>query len=296
MKSIILYPEKDRYVLKRIFKIYNSQGLKVDACTVDTTWSLDYLGTLSSILDNYSHVFIILSKENFEDHWLINIIGYLKGSRKEAFFYFTENDGSYKKVFSKFPTGQDYEDVISYAKEESIRWTNIKREEEAKESLINRGFALSPEAMAECVSSGQLDIVKDYVDAGFSPSIRNKKGVPILCLAVRNKFHEITKYLIDIGADINSVSEDRNNTPVMDAAANGDLDAVKLFVNEGADLEVQSKNGQTALILAVGDGNIEISTLLLQAGADFEAKDFLGMSAKSYANLFKKEEILKYMV
>lgn len=296
MKSIILYPEKDRYVLKRIFKIYNSQGLKADACIVDTDWSLDYLGTLSKILDNYTHLFVILSMDNFEDHWLIHILGYLSGSGKEVFFYFTENDSSQSKLFSNFDTGQDYNDVISYAREESVRWDLIQREERAKSYLIEMGFALSNEAMAECVISGQLDIVKNYIHAGFSPSSRNKKGVPILCLAVRNKQYDITKYLIDTGADINSVSEDRNNTPIMDAAAKGDVRTVKLLVDEGADLEVISKNGQTALILAVGDGHDELATLLLQAGANYEVKDFLGMSAKSYANLFKKENLLKYMI
>lgn len=295
MKSLILYQEKDRYVLKRIFKIFSSQKLKIDACTINTSWSLDHLVALTSILDNYTHIFVVLSSDNIEDLWLITVLGYLWGSKKEAFFYFTEDYKVLSQVFSKYNKGNSYDDVILYAKEESVRWKRIQNQTESREYLINMGFALSDEAMSECVSSGLMDIVQKYIAAGYSSSTRNSSGVPILSLAVRSNHIDIVKYLIDIGADINAVSDDRNNTPVMDAASSGNLELVKLLVNEGADLECQSKNGQTALILAVGHGDVDVSNFLLSAGAKYETKDFLGMSAKSYATLFNKKEILANM-
>lgn len=295
MKSLILYQEKDRYVLKRIFKIFNSQNLKIDACTIDTTWSLDHLVALTSILDNYSHIFVVLSSENVKDLWLITVLGYLWGSKKESFFYFTEDYKTVGSFFSKYNSGQSYDDVIMYAKEESVRWKKIQLQNESRDYLINMGFALSEEAFSECVSGGLIDIVEKYIDAGYSSSSRNSKGVPVLCIAVRCNHVDIVKYLIDIGADINAISEDRNNTAIMDAASAGNLELVKLLVNEGADLECQSKNGQTALILAVGHGDVEVSNFLLSAGALYETKDFLGMSAKAYANLFNKKEILDNM-
>lgn len=295
MKSIILYPENDRYVLKRIYKIFNSRGLKVDASKINRDWSMVQLSALFGVLDMYSHVFVILSSEFFNDPWLQGLMGYINGSNKNSFFYFTENDNALDRFFSKYPNGHGYDYVEKYADSESVRFNSIRIKEEARENLINNGFALSADSLGECISSGLIDIVVNYIDAGFSSSIRNSKGVPMLCIAVRFNKLDIIKYLIEHGADINAISEDRHNTPLMDAAAIGELESIKLFISEGADLEIQSKNGQTALILAVGQGDIEISNYLLSAGADYEVKDSLGMSAKKYATLFGKEEILVNM-
>ncbi|MGL1891731.1 MAG: ankyrin repeat domain-containing protein [Spirochaetaceae bacterium] len=296
MKSLILYPENDRYVLKRIFKIFNSQNIKVDASMINRSWTLDQLATIYSVLDNYTHLIIIISSECFKEAWLAGLLGYLSGSNKGCFFYFTENDDSNFKLFSKYPNGQGYNEVQSYAEIESVRWSKVQKKEEARNHLIDMGFALSDDSLGECIVSGHVSIVKKYIDAGFSCSTRNSKGVPVLCLAIRSNHLEIVKFLIDLGADINAISDDRNNTPIMDASSSGYMDSVKLLVSEGADLECQSKNGQTALILAVGHGDIELSNYLLSAGADYEIKDFLGMSAKAYAKLFNKPEILESMI
>lgn len=296
LKSIVLYPENDRYVLKRIFKIFNSQKINVDAAKINRAWTLDQLKILYDILDSYTHIIIILSSENFSDPWLIGLLGYISGANKGHYFYFTENNGTEKRLFSKYNTGEGYSSVDSYAQEESSRWGKFKKKEIARENLINSGFALTEEAMGESVISGQTDIVQCYINAGFSSSSRNSKGVPMLCLAIRHKHLDAINYLIELGADINAISEDRHNSPLMDAASNGFLEAIKLLVSEGADLECLSKNGQTALVLAVGNGDEEVSNYLLSVGADYEIKDSLGMSAKGYASLFKKNSILENMI
>lgn len=295
MNSLVLYPEKDRYVLKRIFKIFQSQNLKIDACTIDTTWSIDHLVALAGILNNYSHIIVILSSGNLSQSWLTMVLGYLWGSKKEFFFYFTEDSSELNSFFSKYSTGQDYDDVVTYAREESVRWEKKQLEEESRQYLIDMGFALSDDAFCESVISGHMDIFQKYISAGFLSSARNSKGIPVLCLAIRNNRLDIARSLIDIGADINAVSDDRHNTAIMDGASDGNLEAVKLLANEGAELECQSKNGQTALILAVGHGDIEVSNYLLAVGANYEVKDTLGMSAKAYAKLFGKDDILKNM-
>jgi len=290
-----LYPENDRYVLKRIFKIFNSRGLKIDATKIDVDWSINQLAALYSVLDSYSHIFVILSKENFDNRWLTGILGYISGSNKGHYFYLTEGIDSADTLLKMYNFGHGYENVEIYADYEYKSFSSIQRKESARKHLIDTGFALSNDAMGESISSGQLEIVKKYIDAGFSSSSRNSKGVPMLCLAVRTNHLDIVQYLIEIGADINAISEDRHNTPIMDAASVGDLESIKILVAQGADLETQSKNGQTALILAVGHGDVEVSNYLLSAGADYEVKDFLGMSGKSYATLFNKSEILVNM-
>lgn len=296
MNSIILYPESDRYALNRVFRSFNKSGIKVDATRINLNWTVSQLNALYGVLDEYTHVITILSSDNFNDTWFTGLLAYIRGSKKGNFFYFTENDGSLSKLFSNFNTGDDYEAVEKFAENESTRWAELKLKDEARDQLIHLGFALTEDAMGESVISGHIEIIQHYIDAGFSSSSRNSKGVPMICLAIRNGHLDVVKFLICCGADINAISEDRHNTPLMDAASSGFLESIKLLVKEGSDLECQSKNGQTALILAVGHGDEEVSNYLLSVGADYEIKDSLGMSAKSYAKLFNKESILENML
>ena len=70
---------------------------------------------------------------------------------------------------------------------------------------------------------------------------------------------------------------------------------VNLFIKAGADLSIMSTDGQPILVLAVGNGNVKIVEALLKAGADPDVKDSMGMSARSYASLFKNEDLIKLM-
>jgi hypothetical protein len=105
----------------------------------------------------------------------------------------------------------------------------------------------------------------------------------------------VVALLIEHGADIDAVSGDRGNTAVMDAAAEGDVAIVRSLIHAGADLDVRSKNNQTALILAVGRGLVDVAEALIEGGADVTPTDSLGMSARKYAELFQSSRILRLL-
>ena len=81
----------------------------------------------------------------------------------------------------------------------------------------------------------------------------------------------------------------------MDAAAEGNTEILTRLIADGARLNVKSKSGQTALILAVGRQAEDTALTLIESGADIDIKDDLGMSAKKYAELFKLERVLSLM-
>ena len=56
-----------------------------------------------------------------------------------------------------------------------------------------------------------------------------------------------------------------------------------------------SSDGQPILVLAVGNGDAKIVEVLLKAGANPDIQDSMGMSARSYANLFKKADLVKIL-
>jgi ankyrin repeat protein len=70
---------------------------------------------------------------------------------------------------------------------------------------------------------------------------------------------EIARALVAAGADLNAASRKRNTelfgvTPLMVAAANGCDDLVQLFLDKGADIDVKTPEGFTALSLAKSFG------------------------------------------
>jgi len=161
------------------------------------------------------------------------------------------------------------------------------------EMLEKRGIPFTPEGFAQTVSDGDRRDIRLFLKTDMPVTIRNSRGVPLLNLAVRNGHRAVIPLLLSRGADIDAVSQDRENTALMDAAARGDQDILSERLEAGAKTDFQSKNGQTALVLAIGGGFIRCAELLIRAGADPTIKDKLGMDAVTYARLFKHESLLE---
>ena len=66
------------------------------------------------------------------------------------------------------------------------------------------------------------------------------------------------------------------DSPVADAAMRGDVEAVRVLIAEGADVNAPRGDGMTGLHWAALNGNPEIARMLIEAGADLEAVTRLG--------------------
>ena len=63
-----------------------------------------------------------------------------------------------------------------------------------------------------------------------------------------------------------------NENSFVDSAKKGDVEAAKLFLTEGIDINVQNERGQTALMRAAEYQRTEVVALLLGKGADVNVK------------------------
>lgn len=80
-----------------------------------------------------------------------------------------------------------------------------------------------------------------------------------------------------------------------DAAAAGDLAAVKLILVDGADVDERGPNAETALIAAALANQVEIVELLLAHGADIQARNaggFTALHAAAYAGSIPVAQLL----
>jgi Ankyrin repeats (many copies) len=122
------------------------------------------------------------------------------------------------------------------------------------------------EAFQIASQDGNVARLSKLIERGVDMNSRDESGQPLLAVAaVRSP--DVTRWLIDHGADVNVASE-HGLTPLMGAASRGDADMVKLLLDAKADVNLRNKdNNFSALTYALRDGNPVIAELLRKAGA-----------------------------
>ncbi|MDR0286271.1 MAG: ankyrin repeat domain-containing protein [Clostridiales bacterium] len=103
----------------------------------------------------------------------------------------------------------------------------------------------------------------------------------------------IFELLIQSGAQLNLQADDRGISALIESVMSKQYGMVSDLINAGADLNLKSKDGQTALVVAAGASDEKMVELLLKAGADPDIPYSLGASARKYAALFRNRVILE---
>ena len=85
-------------------------------------------------------------------------------------------------------------------------------------------------------------------------------------------------------------------TALIDASKNGDLEKVKLLIENGANIEAKDNNGDTALILASYYRRLEIVKYLVEKGANINATNDNGWTSLMYASKYGELETIKYLL
>jgi len=101
---------------------------------------------------------------------------------------------------------------------------------------------------------------------------------------------------IDEGADVNAMYSDVRMTALMLAALADCADAVRLLLENGADVNLGDLTGFTALTYASESGGIETIRLLLDHGADVNAMSKFGWNALIWATEFGHEEAVRLLI
>lgn len=104
--------------------------------------------------------------------------------------------------------------------------------------------------------------------------VRNFEGLTPLHLAVLQGCQDLTKMLLDAGADINAMDIKSGQSPLMHAVESNHADMVHFLIENGCDVNSQSYSGNTALHIACGRGQVDTVRLLLKSGADSSLKNY----------------------
>ncbi len=169
------------------------------------------------------------------------------------------------------------------------------KKKEAWKKLFDTGNPFTGDSLAVHVQKDNRDIVQTYVDAGMSLNERTSLGVPMLNVAIRAEQVDEVKWMLEQNIDLNAVSGDRGYSALMDCVWKKNLELTKILVEKKVNLDFVSNDNQSALTLAVGEGKADMVKVLSDAGACPDKFDALGMSAWTYAKLFKRQDLLDLM-
>jgi ankyrin repeat protein len=116
---------------------------------------------------------------------------------------------------------------------------------------------------------GHLDVATLLVERGADTAALNTRigGMPPLLIAYQNGDLDAMRLCLTHGADVNWANED-GETILYDACINGSVDAARLLLERGADVHKATNSNRTPLHAASYNGHIDVVRLLLANGAD----------------------------
>ena len=135
---------------------------------------------------------------------------------------------------------------------------------------VNRPQADGMTALHWAVYHDDSEAVKLLLAKGADVKAANRYGVTPLSIACTNGSATIVEMLLEAGADPKTTLPG-GETALMTASRTGKLGPVKALLAR-ADFNAPEQKGQTALMWAAAEGHVEVVDALLEAGADFRAR------------------------
>lgn len=156
--------------------------------------------------------------------------------------------------------------------------------------------------LIQAIRKRQIDLIEFLLNLPRTDVNRvdNKKYcIPPISHALQIHRLDIVKLLLNYGANVNEPSMNEKNpynTPLMIASWGGELEEVKLLIENGACINQQDKgNGFTALIKATYQKRVDIVRYLLEQGADTTISSFEKKTALDYAYDRNSQEIIEIL-
>src|SRR5262245_2772611 len=131
------------------------------------------------------------------------------------------------------------------------------------------------DAFHAAIRANDLARLRLLIKDGPTDAAKDDRGITPLMNAVAFGSLDAVKLLVEAGADVNARSEVRS-TPLMWAAS--EIDKVRYLLDRGADVNATSTFGRSALMVAaLGDQSADI-VLLIAKGADIHVVDTAGVT------------------
>jgi len=155
----------------------------------------------------------------------------------------------------------------------------------------NAALTLGETLVMTAARSGAADVVEQLLASGADPNRRAARGQTALMWAIAQRHPGVVKALLAHGADVHARTDvwtavkktdsqqsshpdyqvrvkEGGETALLFAARVGDVEAARLLVDAGANVNDQSASGTSATVLAAHSDHDDVVAFLLDRGAD----------------------------
>lgn len=143
-------------------------------------------------------------------------------------------------------------------------------------------------ALSTAASHADANAIEESLRDGANVNNRDLAGRTALMLAA-------DKYRL-AAIEVGNVQRKRNTDDEIPHDEQARSIAVELLLKNGADVNIQDKNGWTALMLSIREGHIIVVKVLLKNGADVNLKNSDGKAAIDYAKLGNHTRIVELLL
>ena len=146
-----------------------------------------------------------------------------------------------------------------------------------------------------------IAITELLIEKGADIEARNDDDINALVYASTYNNEEMVKFLLEKGADANTVCEienehtDISSTPLMNAAYRGNTNIINMLLENGADINYTTDYGMTALMYAASFNQFEAAKILLENNADTSITDEYGRTALDLAKSEDYKDIVELL-
>lgn len=138
------------------------------------------------------------------------------------------------------------------------------------------------------VDANRLNVVSLLLDRGANLKATDMYGKTPLDLAIQKGYEDIVEVLKRKQLDLDK--------KLLISAEKGDLEKVRDSIRQGANVNVQSRQGWTPLFWAIQKNNFNIVELLLDNSADIKVKDNEGWTPLNWAVQLGSLDVVKHLV
>lgn len=220
------------------------------------------------------------------------IISFLKTEN----YYFDDSVENYdnlpdisKKELRNFKVGR----FINEYTHNKIEKNFLTENKEIIKNIINKDIDFTTPLIA-AVNNTNFTKVVELLANGADPNINGNGDISPLMLAIQTGNIEITKELINNGAETRFYTKYNKITPLLMASSAGHLDIVRyLLENKKSDISEVNIRGENALHHASMFGHNEIIVFLLKYGADINKLSNIGLPPIIYALINEHREVVR---
>src|ERR1051326_3155531 len=157
----------------------------------------------------------------------------------------------------------------------------------ASASILTLSLALSAAdtRLPDAAMSGDLAAARSLLAQTVNPSTAQADGSTALHWAAFHDNLDMLKVLLAAGADVKATTREGAITPLFMACTNGNAAAIAALLAAGADPKSTKANGTTALMTAAASGSVDAVKLLLDRGAEINARESVHRSEEHTSEL-----------